>query len=295
MLALAVLVLAGAAGQVQETDERRLARLRTIPAADLARAYLANEYTLNMIGLARQGATVHLEGGVEVTAATADSVAIEYQHRKEIYASVMRARGSRPFSGPHTMRLKKPCDEAGFFAVVPRQEGFRVTLVLRHDMGRDELTGVVVEDVLMIQGDDPTDPPHGRLRGDKFEVGNRRGRCPMVLSRGAGETRGTARLEQPDRVAGTWEGQWDNEFGVRFTIAPADSGYRVFYEWQEYSGGAFAADTFRAYPSGGRAIRSEFGTFELTFDWAATPTAAAVGHFGTRTRRARLAQARTNP
>jgi hypothetical protein len=295
MLAVAVLVLASSASLFQETDEQRLARLRTIPAVDLARAYLANEYVLRMIDMARQGATVHLDGGVVVTAATADSVATEYQRRKDTYASVMRARGSRTLAGPHTMRLKKPCDEAGFFAVVPRQEEFRITLVLRHDMGQDELTGLMVEDVLMINGDDPADSPQGRVRGDKVELATRQGRCAMVLSRGGAEARPSARLEQPGRVAGTWEGKWDNEFGVRFTIVPADGGYRVFYEWQEYEGGAFAADTFRAYASAARAISSEFGTFEITFDWGATPSAAAVGHFGPRTRRARLAQVRTDP
>ena len=288
MLALAMLALAGSASLMQETAEQRLARLKTAPAVDLARAYLANEYTLTMIGMARQGATVHLDGGVEVTAATADSVAAEYQHRKETYASVIRARGSRAVSGPHIMRLKKPCDEAGFFAVTPRQDEFRITLVLRHDMGQDEFSGVVVEDVLMLHGDDPLDPPHGRVRGDKVELATRAGRCAMVLARGTGDPRPAARLEQPDRLPGTWEGKWDGQFGVRFTIAPADSGYTVVYEWQEYEGGAFAADTFRAYPSSGRSVRSVFGTFEIDFEWTETPQANAVGHFGPRTRRATL-------
>lgn len=292
MLALtAAVLLTGAFLQGEETPAQRAARLKRIPAADLAAAYLANEYTLTMIGMARQGATVQLDGGVVVTAATADSVAAEYQQRQETYASVIRARAARTLTGPYTLRFKQPCDEAGFFAVEPRQNDFRITLRLRHDMGLDELSGVLVEDVLMLTGDDPTDNPHGRVRDDKIELaGRNRGRCTMVLARGAASrpAGAPARLEQPESVLGLWEGKWDGQFGVRFTISRMSDGYQVLYEWQEYEGGAFAADTFQAYASSGRSLRSEFGTFDISFEAGPTPQANAVGHFGLRTRRARL-------
>lgn len=302
MIGIAVaVVLASSVTLTQESAEQRIARLKTMPAEELARAYLGNEYTLRLIDMARQGATLHLQGADSiqvVTAATADSVAAEYQRRRETYAAVIRARGFKTLTGPHVLSLKKPCDENGFFGVQPRQNEFRVTLVLRHDMGQDEMSGVVVEETL-VMGDGNPDGGYlkARVRGEKIEltpVG--RSGCTMVLTPGTRDRqRPSVRIDRPERLLGTWQGKWDGEFDVRFTISPSGDGYQVLYEWQEYQGGSFAADTFLAYPSSAGAIRSEFGTFEILVEGAGTPQATAVGHFGPRTRRAKLTQVRTNP
>ena len=288
MLALAVAALLVLQGE--ETPGQRLARLKTVPAADLARAYLSNEYTLSMIARAREGATVHLEGGVVVTAANADSVAAEYQQRKDIYASVMKARGSRSLSGSYVLRFKKPCDEESFFSVEPRQEAFYVTLPLVDDLDEIEVNAILIEDVLMFPSEDPTSPTTGGVGGDRIELITPGARCAMVLERRVAEARPSARLDSSVDVEGTWQGKWDEEFGVRFRISKLQDGFQVVYEWQEYAGGAFAVDTFLAYPAGPRELRSVYRTFELWFE-RAPKDASAVGRFGPRTRRAKLVRA----
>lgn len=285
VLAVAAIVL----WQGEETPAQRLERLKTVPAADLARAYLANDHTLSMIAMARQGATVHLDGGTVVTAANADSVAAEYQRRKDTYISVIKDRGSRTLSGSYLLRFKKPCDEESFFSVKPRQEAFFVTLPLVDDLAEIAVEAILVEDVLMFPSEDPASPTTGRVGGDRIELITPGARCAMMLEHGEVEARPSGRLDSSLSVEGAWQGKWDEQFGVRFRISKRQDGFQVVYEWQEYAGGAFTVDTFVAYPAGARELRSVYRTFELWFERGANE-ATAVGRFGRRTRRAKLSR-----
>jgi hypothetical protein len=94
-------------------------------------------------------------------------------------------------------------------------------------------------------------------------------------------------LEDPSRLIGSWEGQWNGQWKVRFTISAADNGYLVRYEWQEFQGGPFQADTFRAYPASKSSIRASSGLIEIIAERSDAFGATAIGNFLPR-RTARL-------
>ncbi|HXO85311.1 MAG TPA: hypothetical protein VN803_07280 [Gemmatimonadales bacterium] len=265
----------------QEPDRDRVERFKTIPAELLGRAYLVNENTLRMIEMARQGATVKLMGNdsATVTTASVDSAAAEYLMRRATYAAAIRARGFAQISGEYEIERSRcpAASRSGPVLATLSQQEFVVTV--------DETpAGVVVEKTLVIgQGDESDDSyRHGRVGDRKSELRPFEGKgCATVLAR---YQRPTVALERPEQLIGTWEGKWDDEFGVRFTITPTDSGYTVLYEWQEYQGRDYQSMTMPFHPSSKSAIRG--GAIVITAQ-GGEYGARAVGNF-VQTRSARL-------
>jgi hypothetical protein len=254
-------------------------RFRTIAPELLGRAYLVNENTLRMIDMARQGATVKLSGDdtVTVTTANVDSVSAEYAKRRTAYAAAIRARGFAQIAGEYEIERSR-CSEAsrgGPILTMLSQREFVVVL-------DEDLAGVIVEKTLVFgQGEESDDSYRSGPVGDqKFELRPFEGKgCSTVLTR---YTRPNVRHERPEQLTGRWEGKWDEQFGVRFTITPSDSGYTVLYEWQEYQGGAYQSYTAPFHVSSKNSIRG--GPFVITLEGTG---ARAVGNF-MQTRRAKL-------
>lgn len=282
-LAMAVISVAPVTAlAAQEVDRERLERLKTVAPALLGRAYLINENTLQVIGMARQGATVHLSGEdslLIVTAATADSVAAEFERRRATYAAAIRARGFVTVAGEYELTTRCPAAPGiGPILVPVTQDGFQVSFA-------GTPVGIVVERTLVTgQGDGSDDAYRSGPVGDgKIATRQFSGRgCETMLTR---YRRPDVRLEHPEDLLGTWEGLWDGQFGVRFTITPSDSGYAVHYEWQEYAGGPFEAEDWAFHPVSRRSIRG--GPFEISIERDGEYGARAVGRFA-RTRTARL-------
>lgn len=281
-LFLLVCVGAGSlAAQEPPPDLERVARFRTIPAELLGRAYLVNENTLRMIEMARQGATVKLMGddSATVTTASVDSAAAEYLMRRATYAAAIRARGFAQIAGEYEIERSR-CPEAargGPVLATLSQREFVVTM-------DEEPAGVIVERTLVLgQGDESDDSyRHGSVGDRKSELRPFEGKgCATMLTR---YQRPNVTLARPEQLIGKWEGKWDDEFGVRFTITPTDSGYSVVYEWQEYPGGKYQSSTMPFHPSSKNAIRG--GAIVITAQ-DGEYGARAVGNF-VQTRSAKL-------
>jgi hypothetical protein len=253
----------------------------------LGRAYLINENALQLVALARQGANVRLSGEdsiLEVTAANVEAVTAEYERRRETYAAAIRARGFTPVAGEYEVALAH-CPEASGAALI--------TLTQQEFVVEGDGRGVVVERTLVVGQGDGSDGAYrsGSVGGSKIELrpfegsgrgGERGAGCSVVLTP---YRRPHVRLERPERLIGSWEGRWDGEFGVRFTITPSGSGYSVLYEWQEYQGAPFDTLTVPCHPSSKDAIRG--GSLRIIVEEGGEYGARAVGQFG-RTRTARL-------
>ena len=257
-------------------------RFKTIAPELLGRAYLVNENTLRMIEMARQGATVKLSGDdtLTVTAANVDSVSAEYEKRRAAYAAAIRARGFKRIAGEYEIALSR-CPEAsrlGPTLTTLSQREFVVAL-------DEDLAGVVVEQTLVFGQGEESDPSYrsGAVGDRKTELRPFAGKgCATLLTR---YQRPNVRLERPEQIIGRWEGKWDEQFGVRFTITPTDSGYTVVYEWQERQGGEYQSLTVPFYASSKNSIRG--GPIVITLDGDG---ARAVGNF-MQTRTAKLKRA----
>lgn len=267
----------------QDVDHDRLERFKRIPAEELGRAYLINENTLHLLAMARQGVTLHLSGDDSartVTSANADSVAAEYERRRATYAAAIRARGFKAIAGEYEITLARcpAASKVGAVLVTLTQREFIVDL----PWGAG---GVVVEGTLVVGEGDGSDGSYrsGAIGERKTELRPfQGGGCGSVLTP---YRRPDVRLERPESLIGSWEGRWDEEFGVRFTITPTDSGYTVRYEWQEYRGGAYQTETYAFHPSSKRSIRG--GPMEIVAERDREYGARVVGHF-VKTRTAKL-------
>lgn len=275
----------------QQPDQERLERLKTIAPALLGRAYLINENTLQLIAMARQGVSVQLAGEdsvLTVTPANVDTVNAEYERRRATYAAAIRARGFTPVAGEYELT------QARCPAATPAGAGAAIVTLAQREfvVSFDGVeAGVVVERTLVTGQGDGSDGTHrsGSIGGSKIELrpfdhnGQSGGRgCSAVLTR---YRRPDVRLERPERLIGSWEGRWDGEFGVRFTITPAGNGYTVRYEWQEYQGGAFDTLTVAFHPASKHSIRG--GSLQIFAVVDGEFGARAAGYFG-RTRTTKL-------
>lgn len=268
----------------QQPDRERLDRLKTIAPGLLGRAYLINENTLQLIAMARQGVSVQLAGEdsiLTVTPANVDTVTAEYERRRATYAAAIRARGFTPVAGEYELTQAR-CPAAS----APGAAGALVTLTQREFVVSFDgvEAGVVVERTLVTGQGDGSDGAHrsGAISGSKIELrpfdeSQERGGggCSAVLTK---YRRLDVRLERPERLIGSWEGRWDGEFGVRFTITPSASGYTVRYEWQEYQGGAFDTLTVQFHPASRHSIRG--GSLQIFALVDGEYGARAVGYFG---------------
>jgi hypothetical protein len=272
----------------QQPDRERLERLKTIAPGLLGRAYLINENTLQLIAMARQGASVQLAGEdstLIVTAANVDAVTTEYEGRRVTYAAAIRARRFASVAGEYELSQAR-CPAAS----VTGGGAALVTLTQREFVVSFDgvEAGVVVERTLVTGQGDGSDGTHssGSIGGNKIELrpfGETGGNgCSAVLTR---YRRPDVRLERPERLIGSWEGSWDGEFGVRFTITPSAGGYRVRYEWQEYQGGAFDTLTVQFHPASKHSIRG--GSLQIFAEVDGEYGARAVGYFA-RTRMTKL-------
>ena len=274
-------------GAAQETDRARAERLKTIAPGLLGRAYLINENTLGLIAMARQGANVRLaddDSVLEVTAANVDAVTAAYERRRDTYAAAIRARGAAAVAGEYEIGWARcPAASAGKGGalIAITQQNFIATI----DGGG---TAVVVERTLVVGQGDGSDGGYrsGPVGDGKIELRpfaeSGGGSCSIALTP---YRRPQVRLERPERLVGSWEGLWNGEFGVRFTITPSGSGYTVVYEWQEHKGGEFQTLTVACHPSSRHAIRG--GSLEITAEPEGEYGARAVGYFD-KTRTARL-------
>ena len=267
----------------QDVDRDRLERFKRIPAEELGRAYLINQNTLQLLAMARQGATLHLSGedsARTVTGTNADTVAAEYERRRATYAAAIRARGFKSVAGEYEIALARcpAASKLGAVLVTLTQQEFTVSFPWGGG-------GVVVEGTLVVGEGDGSDGSYrsGAIGERKTELRPfQGGGCSSVMTP---YRRPDVRLEQPESLIGSWEGLWDNEFGVRFTITPTDSGYTVRYEWQERPGGAYHTETYAFHPSSKRSIRG--GPMEIVAERNGEYAARAVGHFN-QTRTAKL-------
>jgi hypothetical protein len=284
-LSALALVLCGAltsAAASQEPDRGRLEPLHRIRPELLARAYLVNEYTLGLIDMARQGATVELQAAdssLTVTAANAGSMDEEYERRRAAYAAAIEARGFTRIAGEFELATAGCGAPFGPMLLEVRQAGFVVTL-------GEGVTGIVVEQTLVLgQGSESEGTySHGEVRDDGIELRRfDQPDCQLTLSR---YRRPDVQLADPAAMLGTWEGQWDGQWDVRFTITPADGGYSVRYEWREVPGAEYSSMTHAAHAASPTSIR--FEAIVLTLEPRAEDGATAVGSFaGKRTARLR--------
>lgn len=261
----------------QDVDRDRLEQFKRIPAEMLGRAYLINENTMQLLAMVRQGATLHLSGedsGRAVTRVNVDTVAAEYERRRATYAAAIRARGFKSIAGEYEIAAARcpAASKTGAVLVTLVQQEFIVSFPWG---GK----GVVVEGTFVTGEGDGSDGSYrsGSIGERKTELRPfQGGGCRTVLT---SYRRPDVRLEQPESLIGSWEGRWDGEFAVRFTITPTDSGYAVRYEWQEYHGAAFQTESYAFHASSKVSIRG--GPFVITVE---RDGARAVGHVGqTRT------------
>lgn len=277
MRALLLLALWAGALSAQDVDRDRLERLKKIAPELLGRAYLVNENTLQMLGMARQGATLQLAGDdsmVTVTPANVDVVTADYERRRATYATAIRARGFASLAGEYEIARSRCPEARGGRPVLTTltQQEFVVAL----DGGQGG-GGVVVEKTLVMGQGEESDGSYrsGAIGDRKVELRPFERGCSTMMVR---YQRPNARLERPEQLIGKWEGRWDGQFGVRFTVTPSDSGYTVLYEWQEYQGGEYQSFTTGFHPTSKSAIRG--GPFEIFAEVDGEYGARAVGVFG---------------
>jgi hypothetical protein len=177
------------AAYAQETEEERAQRLMRIPSQALAQAYLSNQYTLGLLGWAKQGATVHLSGADEqltVTQANADSMIAEYEYRRDVYSRTIRARGYRDVAGDYRMTVARACQRAEYRELQPMtlsQDDFGLNLKPREGSEDDGISGVVVEDAVVFGSDDDTEYFVGGLSGVRIELRSSvNSRCTIALA-----------------------------------------------------------------------------------------------------------------
>jgi len=213
-----------------------------------------------------------------VTPLNVDAVSAEYEGRRATYAAAIRARGFASLAGEYEISSRRCSEWSGVSLITLTQEEFVVRFL-------GITGGVVVERTLVTGGGDANDGSYlsGTIGGSTIELRPIEGRgCGSLLTP---YRRPDVRLEQPESLIGSWEGLWDGEFGVRFTITPSDSGYTVRYEWQDHAGGAYHVATASFHPSSKRSIRG--AAIEITVEQDGEYGARAVGQF-VKTRTAKL-------
>jgi hypothetical protein len=183
-----------AAAHGQETEEERGQRLmRTHPRA-LAQAFLGNEYTLTLLGWAKQGATLHLadaDGVIVVTPANADNMIAEHKYRRDLYARTIRARGYRDLAGDYQMTVARACewgdDHRRPQLMTIGQDEFRLTMAAHGVPEEHGFSGIAVDDAVVFATDDPGMYFVGRLRRDRIELRNSEySKCTLMLARVGG-------------------------------------------------------------------------------------------------------------
>ncbi len=263
----------------QHVDSQRLAGLKTIPAELLARAYLVNEYTLGLLAMVRQGATLQsIDDSMRVDASNADSATREHETRRATYAAAIRARGFANVSGEYEVSAQECPQGSGAVLATLDQDEFRLSL---YD---GAMQGVIVERTIVF-GEGPESGgfyTFGTFDGDRARLQPFEGDgCRSLLARYRPPD---VRLKDPELWLGTWEGRWDDIWDVRFTITAQDSGFMVTYEHREHKGGPFQAESGRFHPVSPNAIRG--GPIVITL--TGKRKAEATGAFGQR----RVAQLR---
>jgi hypothetical protein len=243
---------------------------------------LVNEYYLSLMEWARKGAKVVLYEGDsahEVDSTNVDSKTAELEQRRATYAAAIHARGFAQVGGEYEIRSTECAKKTGPILVNLLQGDFEVFADSASvgQEGNDPRVGVVVESTLVFgAGAESSDYRHGATGGKTIKLKPfQEGVCPTLITRYQPPR---VELANPEELAGTWEGMWDETYRVRFTISQSDGSYLVRYEHQEHAGGEMLTETYRAHASSKSSIR--FGAMEINLKRKGDYGATAVGRFG---------------
>ncbi len=174
----------------QEADAQLRETVRSAPPENLAGAYLTNENTLELIGLAGITNVNFFLGGVRVTADNIKSLQADHERRRDIYSAGILSRGFTQIAGRYSAQGQEgqPCaaTKEAPYIVELKQQSFKIELFPPGAANDDAIPGVVVEKTL-VTGEGEFSPDNymiGVIAGDRITVRLFSGSgCPTVLTR----------------------------------------------------------------------------------------------------------------